>query len=269
LGCGVHGFTLLGIMGEAPKLTAEESLSVVERVVRRAQGRQVIVGASHAGLENVRRLAHEVMAAGAAGVMVAPPSGLKGDDGVYNYFAQLFKELGPDIPVSAGLSAKHGRLSRTSVFGAWSTISKLVMLKHEDAPGCQAHARARRRDEARTAASRSWWAMAGSCRGLRRGADGAMTGAAWPEMLVQVCRLFAAGRRGGRRPVRHLFAAGAHEQQPAIRLALRRGAVPARRDQVPAARAKSSSPPPIVAARWAHRAPRAPAASGEAPGRGR
>ena len=78
LGCGVTGFTLLGIMGEAPKLTGEESLTVVDRVVRRAQGRQVIVGVSHAGLENVRRLSHEVMVAGAAGVMVAPPPGLKG-----------------------------------------------------------------------------------------------------------------------------------------------------------------------------------------------
>ena len=85
LGCGVHGFTLLGMMGEAHKLTAEESMAVVNRVVGRAQGRQVIVGVSHAGLENVRRLAHEAMIAGASGVMVAPPQGLKGDDGVYNY----------------------------------------------------------------------------------------------------------------------------------------------------------------------------------------
>ena len=60
LGCGVHGFTLLGMMGEAHKLTADESLTVVNRVVARAQGRQVIVGASHAGLENVRRLAQRV-----------------------------------------------------------------------------------------------------------------------------------------------------------------------------------------------------------------
>ena len=33
LRCGVHGFTLLGIMGEAHKLTAEESMAVVNRVV--------------------------------------------------------------------------------------------------------------------------------------------------------------------------------------------------------------------------------------------
>src|SRR5258706_9066064 len=87
------------MMGEAHKLTADESIDVVKRVVARAGDRQIIVGVSHAGLENVRRLSHEVMIAGASGVMVAPPPGLKGDDGVYNYFAEVFKELGPDIPV--------------------------------------------------------------------------------------------------------------------------------------------------------------------------
>src|SRR5438128_10104903 len=61
LGCGVHGFTLLGMMGEAHKLTAEESLDVVKRVVVRAGTKQVIVGVSHAGLENVRRLSHEAL----------------------------------------------------------------------------------------------------------------------------------------------------------------------------------------------------------------
>ena len=65
LRCGVHGFTLLGMMGEAHKLTADESIDVVKRVVGRAGDRQVIVGVSHAGLENVRRLSHEAMIAGA------------------------------------------------------------------------------------------------------------------------------------------------------------------------------------------------------------
>lgn len=37
LRCGVHGFTLLGMMGEAHKLTAEESLTVVNRVIARAR----------------------------------------------------------------------------------------------------------------------------------------------------------------------------------------------------------------------------------------
>jgi 4-hydroxy-tetrahydrodipicolinate synthase len=39
LGCGVHGFTLLGMMGEAHKLTPQESLSVVNRVIGAGAGR--------------------------------------------------------------------------------------------------------------------------------------------------------------------------------------------------------------------------------------
>src|SRR5260221_13981581 len=76
LGCGVHGFTLLGMMGEAHKLTPEESIDVVKRVISCAGDRQVIVGVSHAGLGNGRRLSHEGMIAGASGGGVAPRAGL-------------------------------------------------------------------------------------------------------------------------------------------------------------------------------------------------
>src|SRR5688572_14893494 len=72
ISCGVHGFTLLGMMGEAHKLAPDESLAVVKRVIARARGRKVIVGVTHAAIDPLRRLSHEVMAAGAAGVMVAP-----------------------------------------------------------------------------------------------------------------------------------------------------------------------------------------------------
>ena len=192
LGCGVTGFTLLGIMGEAPKLTAEESLSVVDRVVRRAQGRQIIVGVSHAGLENVRRLCHEVMVAGASGVMVAPPPGLKGDDGVYNYFAQVFKELGPDIPVVyQDYPQSTGVYLAPSVFERLvDDFKQLVMLKHEDWPGLAKLTRVRESEKKPGRRRVSILVGNGGLylpQELRRGADGAMTGFAWPEMLVQVC----------------------------------------------------------------------------------
>ena len=35
IGCGVTGLTILGVMGEAPKLEAKESLEVVHRVLAR------------------------------------------------------------------------------------------------------------------------------------------------------------------------------------------------------------------------------------------
>jgi 4-hydroxy-tetrahydrodipicolinate synthase len=109
----------------------------VNRVIARAGDKQVIVGVSHAGLENVRRLSHEVMIAGAAGVMVAPPPGLKGDEGIYNYYAQVFEALGPDIPVVyQDYPQTTGVFLPVNVFERLvDDFKQLVMLKHEDAPG--------------------------------------------------------------------------------------------------------------------------------------
>jgi 4-hydroxy-tetrahydrodipicolinate synthase len=245
LGCGVHGFTLLGIMGEAPKLTPDESISVVDRVIRRAQGRQVIVGVSHAGLENVRRLSHEVMVAGASGVMVAPPPGLKGDEGLYNYFAQLFKELGPDIPVVyQDYPQSTGVYLTPSVFEHMvDDFRQLVMLKHEDAPGLAKLTRVREGEKKPGRRRVSILVGNGGLylpQEMRRGADGAMTGFAWPEMLVQVYELFAAGKMEEAEDLFDIYLPLVrHEQQPAIGLALRkevlfrRGAIRSARQRAP------------------------------------
>jgi 4-hydroxy-tetrahydrodipicolinate synthase len=244
LGCGVHGFTLLGMMGEAHKLTADESLSVVDRVIGHAQGRQVIVGVSHAGLENVRRLSHEVMVAGASGVMVAPPAGLKGDDGVYNYYAQVFKALGPDIPVVyQDYPQTTGVYLAPSVFERMvDDFRQLVMLKHEDAPGLAKLTRVR---EGEKPGRRRVSILVGNGglylpQEMRRGADGAMTGFAWPEMLVQVYELFAAGKTEEAEDLFDIYLPLVrHEQQPAIGLALRkevlfrRGAIKSPRQRAP------------------------------------
>jgi 4-hydroxy-tetrahydrodipicolinate synthase len=245
LGCGVTGFTLLGIMGEAPKLTGEESLSVVERVVRRAQGRQIIVGVSHAGLENVRRLSHEVMIAGASGVMVAPPPGLKGDEGVYNYFAQVFKELGPDIPVVyQDYPQSTGVYLAPSVFERLvDDFKQLVMLKHEDWPGLAKLTRVREGEKKPGRRRVSILVGNGGLylpQELRRGADGAMTGFAWPEMLVKVCDLAAKGKMEEAEDLFDIYLPLVrHEQQLGIGLALRkevlfrRGAIRSPRQRAP------------------------------------
>jgi 4-hydroxy-tetrahydrodipicolinate synthase len=245
IGCGVHGFTLLGMMGEAHKLTAEESLEVVKRVVARAGDRQVIVGVSHAGLENVRRLSHEAMMAGAAGVMVAPPQGLKGDDGIYNYYAQVFAALGPDIPVVyQDYPQATGVYLPPPVFERLvDDFKQLVMLKHEDAPGLAKLTRIR---EGETKPGRRRVSILVGNGGLyypqemRRGADGAMTGFAFPEMLVQVYDLFAAGKAEEAEDLFDIYLPLVrHEVQPAIGLALRkevlfrRGAIKSPRQRAP------------------------------------
>jgi 4-hydroxy-tetrahydrodipicolinate synthase len=245
IGCGVHGFTLLGMMGEAHKLTAEESLEVVKRVVARAGDRQVIVGVSHAGLENVRRLSHEAMIAGAAGVMVAPPVGLKGDDGIYNYYAQVFQALGPDIPVVyQDYPQATGVYLPATVFERLvDDFRQLVMLKHEDAPGLAKLTRIREGEKKPGRRRVSILVGNGGLyypQEMRRGADGAMTGFAFPEMLVQVYELFAAGKPEEAEDLFDIYLPLVrHEVQPAIGLALRkevlfrRGAIKSPRQRAP------------------------------------
>ena len=245
LGCGVHGFTLLGMMGEAHKLTAEESISVVNRVIGRGQGRQVIVGVSHAGLENVRRLSHEAMIAGAAGVMVAPSPGLKGDEGIYNYYAQVFQALGPDIPVVyQDYPQTTGVYLPANVFERLvDDFEQLVMLKHEDAPGLAKLTRIREGEKKPGRRRVSILVGNGGLyypQEMRRGADGAMTGFAWPEMLVQVYDLFSKGKPEAAEDLFDIYLPLVrHEVQPAIGLALRkevlfrRGAIKSPKQRAP------------------------------------
>ena len=72
-GCGATGLTILGIMGEAPKLDTAEAIAFARRVVKRAGRLPVIVGVSSPGFAAMRALARGAMEAGAAGVMIAPP----------------------------------------------------------------------------------------------------------------------------------------------------------------------------------------------------
>src|SRR5690606_33408603 len=68
---GCTGITILGIMGEAPKLEPDESRAIIRQVVGRSRV-PVIVGVSAPGLAAMRSLARDAMDMGAAGVMIAP-----------------------------------------------------------------------------------------------------------------------------------------------------------------------------------------------------
>src|SRR5947209_8686416 len=81
IAAGADGMTILGVLGEAPKLTAEESLQFVRAVTSAVAGRiPVVVGVSSPGIGPLVQLARRSMDAGAAGVMVAPAPTLRTDD---------------------------------------------------------------------------------------------------------------------------------------------------------------------------------------------
>jgi 4-hydroxy-tetrahydrodipicolinate synthase len=203
LEAGVTGLTVLGIMGEATKLTAEESRLFVKQVLARVAGRvPVVVGASAPGFAPMRELTDSVMALGAAGVMVAPPSTLRTDDQIAAYFEMVQETLGPDVPwvlqdhpVATGVQMSAGVIQRIV-----KQAAGCVMLKHEDCPGLAKLAAVRAAFPAAAGSSgRRLSILTGNGGGLflpeelSRGADGAMTGFAYPEMMVDVCRAHASG----------------------------------------------------------------------------
>jgi 4-hydroxy-tetrahydrodipicolinate synthase len=246
LGCGVAGLTILGIMGEAPKLEQAEALALSDRMIRRA-GVPVIVGVSAPGFAAMRALAHGVMASGAAGVMIAPPPALRTDDQIIGYYRQAVAAIGPEVPfviqdypltLSVVMTPK---VIRTIVMEHPSC----VMLKHEDWPGLEKISALR--GFQREGSLRPLSILTGNG-GLfldfemERGADGAMTGYAFPDMLVE---LVARARAGEREAAHDLFDAHLplirYEQQQGIGLAVRkyvlqkRGAIAHDAQRAPAA----------------------------------
>jgi 4-hydroxy-tetrahydrodipicolinate synthase len=229
LGKGVSGVTILGMMGEAQKLSESESAEFTNYFLKRVAGRvPVVVGVSHAGTDNLVRLSKTAMDAGAAGVMIAPASGLKTDVQVRDYFATLFKRLVPDIPVCFQ-DYPLGTGVNISVSAFLQLVDEhpsLVMFKHEDWPGLRKLQQVRRACDGTTRRRISILTGNGGLylpQELHRGADGAMTGFAYPEMLVQVCEMFFAGRPDDAEDMFDAYLPLVrHEQQIGVGLAIRK-----------------------------------------------
>jgi len=222
VGCGITGVTVLGIMGEAPKLTHAESVALTRQVVRRVNGLPVVVGASSPGFASMGALVKDVMDAGAGGVMIAPPATLKTDDQIVAYYANAVEAIGEDVPFVI-----QDYPYASGVFMAPSVIARIVaahpsckMVKHEEWPGLEKLTALKN-----LMADGSMRKIAILCGNggiflpheLERGADGANTGYAYPEMLVQLVRLVKSGERAAAHDLfdRHLPLLR-YEQQPGM-----------------------------------------------------
>jgi len=228
VGCGATGVTILGIMGEAPKLDQDEAIAFAARSIARAPQLPFIVGVSAPGFAAMRSLSKAVMDKGAAGVMIAPPSSLRTDDQIVTYYAQAVEAIGSDIPFVI-----QDYPLTLSVIMTPNVIRRIimdnpscVMLKHEDWPGLEKISALRKFE---TEGSLRHVSILTGNGGLfldfemERGVDGAMTGYAFPELLVDVVRL----QKDGKRDAAHdIFDAHLplmrYEQQQGVGLAVRK-----------------------------------------------
>lgn len=224
---GATGITLLGQLGEAPKMTHDESVAIVRRVIGRVS-LPIVVGVSAPGFAAMRALTRDVMDAGAAGVMIAPPNTLRTDDSIVAYYGQASKAIGADVPfvIQDYPLTFSVQMSPAVIRRIVTENAACVMLKHEDWPGLEKISQLRA------------WEREGTMRRIailtgnnalfldfemERGADGANTGYCFPDMLVDVVRWSAAGRRD---EAHDLFDAHLplirYEQQPGPGLAVRK-----------------------------------------------
>lgn len=229
LDAGADGLTIMGIMGEAEKLAATEAAAVIARVMAAVRGRvPVVVGVSAPGLAPMAALARTAMDAGAAGVMVAPPASLRTDARIRDYFLAVADTLGPDTPlVVQDYPLVTGVVMAPEVIlDIVAQVPSCVMLKHEDWPGLGKISALRKVSDAGNGRRISILCGNGGLflpEEMARGADGAMTGFAFPEMMVGVCRLAGAGNMDA---ARDLFDAYLplirYESQPGLGLAVRK-----------------------------------------------
>lgn len=194
-GAGVNGLTALGVTSEVARLEEGERRLVLETVIRRVDGKlPVVTGTSADGLTVCIQNSLRAQAAGAAAVMVSPPRMPKlNSEAVVSHYASLGAALDIDIvvqdyPPQSGYTMEPALLARIA-----REVPKARTIKLEDPPtplktgrileackGCEVN-------------------ILGGLGGvylieeLLAGAAGAMTGFAYPEMLVEVVQLYNAG----------------------------------------------------------------------------
>ena len=252
---GVDGLTILGIMGEAPKLDAAEALEIVSRIVKRTR-LPVVVGVSAPGFAAMRTLARASMDLGAAAVMIAPVPSLRTDDQITAYFAQAAEAVGPDTPwvLQDYPLTLTVQMTPAVIRRIVTDNPSCVMLKHEDWPGLEKISALR--GFQRDGSLRPLSILTGNGAlfldfELARGADGAMTGYAFPEFLADMVTLSAAGRRD---EAHDLFDA----HLPYIRYEQQQGVGLAARKYVMMRRGRDRLRRPAQAGRRPHPAPPAP-----------
>jgi 4-hydroxy-tetrahydrodipicolinate synthase len=197
-------------------------------MIRRAAALPVIVGVSAPGFAAMRALTREVMDAGAAGVMIAPPNTLRTDEQIVGYYGQAAEAIGTGVPfvIQDYPLTFTVQMTPAVIRRIVTELPSCAMLKHEDWPGLEKISALRAWE--RDGAMRHIPILVGN-NGLfldyemERGADGANTGYAFPDMLCDVVRLSGQGRR---EEAHDLFDAHLpllrYEQQPGIGLTVRK-----------------------------------------------
>lgn len=194
---GVNGLTILGVMGEASKLSDAERERVIAMVIEATAGRvPVCVGTTHAGTDVCVQYSRRAQELGAAALMVAPPKlARSSDEALRRHYLAVADAVSipiviQDHPPSSNVFMSVEFLAR---IGDEAPHCRFVKLEDEPSPP----------KISRLLAANPQVTIFGGSGGmmfleeLRRSAVGVMTGFGCPEILVEIYRRFVSGDADG------------------------------------------------------------------------
>src|SRR4051794_11943855 len=195
IGAGVSGVTALGVTGEVARLDDGERRRVLEVVVEHVNGRiGVVAGTSAEGTRTCIGYTRHAREIGATAVMVSPPRMPKlNSQAVVRHYQALADAVDieivvQDYPPISGFSMEPPLLARIA-----AEIPRARTIKLEDPP--TPFKTSRILEAAGATPVRIFGGLGGVflLEELLAGAAGAMTGFAFPEILVRIVALFRAG----------------------------------------------------------------------------
>ena len=238
---GVHGMTILGVLGEADKLTESERDRVISTTVEAAgSGFPICVGTTHAGTDGCIAYSRRAQELGARAVMVAPPKLARANDAALErHYLAVAEAIDIPVVVQDFPPSVGGILMSVEVIariGAASPRCRYLKLEDEPSPMKVSQVRAANPD------IRVLGGLGGMMflEELRHGAHGTMTGFGYPEILVDIYTRYTAGDIDGATGVFYKYLPLIRfENQPRINLAIRkhiyhrRGAIATPRARAP------------------------------------
>ena len=195
LSAGVNGLTALGVTGEVARLDDDERQRVLQTVTDAVAGRvPVVAGTSAEGTRTCITYSRAAQRAGAAAVMVSPPRMPKlNSDAVLRHYAALAQAVDmpiivQDYPPLSGYAMEAHLLARIA-----ADVPQARTIKLEDPP--TPFKTARILEAANGIDVRIFGGLGGVflLEELLAGATGAMTGFAFPEILVRIVSLYRQG----------------------------------------------------------------------------
>jgi 4-hydroxy-tetrahydrodipicolinate synthase len=220
---GVDGITILGVAGEAHKLTSAEREMIVDLVIDVVAGRMpVYVGTSHDDTESTIAASQFAEKAGAVGVMIAPPKGLQPSPALTEHYRRIADSIGIPIVLQDFPDVTKVTMSPEDMANLVREVPQIKTIKLEGMPTPL-------RIGQTLSLLQDGVTILGGMGGvyildeLRRGASGTMTGFAYPEVLIQIWSKWQAGDRKGAMEIYYRYLPIlVFEGQSGIGLALRK-----------------------------------------------